>query len=166
MEHRAIPGDFTVLMDPFATASERFAILRIDELLPQNARLSSVEETVIVFQQMFRTLTWLTEADLRQRLADMGLPAIAIEARVDSARRKMAVATSGPTVYERITRIGYRNGDGQEVIDRTDVWGAAGQRVFAMRCGVCGHDYGSYGCDIDIRRCPACQDGPAGLPTH
>lgn len=38
-------------------------------------------------------------------------------------------------------------------------------RLELMRCRVCGHEYGAYGCDADIRRCPQCQDGLPGLPV-
>ena len=37
------------------------------------------------------------------------------------------------------------------------------QRVFVMRCSVCGHEYGTYGSEIPHRCCPDCQDGPPGF---
>ena len=68
----------------------------------------------------------------------------------------------GPFVFERMTRIGYVNADGQEVVRKTAREGTASQRVFVVRCRVCAHEYGAYGCDLDICRCPACQDGARG----
>jgi hypothetical protein len=162
VEHNPFPSGFSVLIDP---TGERFAILRENELMPCSSHVSSAEESIRFFQNVLGSLTWLSKADLSMRLAEMGLSAEAIEERIATARRKMAVMTSGPTVYERLTTIGYRNDEGQEVIRRTDVRRTEGQRVFVMRCHVCGHEYGSCGIDIDIRRCPACQDGLPEVPT-
>ena len=156
------PGGFSLLVDP-STTPERFAIVRMDDLMPSGARISSAADSIAVFAQALAAASWCSEAEVRGRLADLGLDEAAIEDRIAGARRKMRVATSAPTVYERLTRVGYRNADGQEVIGGTDTWSNAGQRVFMLRCTVCGHEYGAYGCDIDIRRCPACQEGPPGL---
>ena len=93
-----------------------------------------------------------------------GFSAREIDDQLTTARRKFAVMTSQPTTWEHITRIGYRNPDGQEIVRKTDAGGPEGQRIYVLRCTVCLHEYGAYGFDADIRRCPVCQDGPRALP--
>lgn len=107
----------------------------------------------------------LSEADVREALLQRGFSARDIDDQLATARRKYTVMTSKPTSWEHITRIGYRNPDGQQIVRKTDVGGPQGQRIFVLRCTVCGHEYGAYGIDADIRRCPACQEGPSGLPV-
>ena len=107
----------------------------------------------------------LSESEVREALLQRGLSVADIDAQLAAARRKFAVMTSQPTSWEHITRIGYRNPDGQEIVRKTDVGGPEGQRIFVLRCTVCGHQYGAYGFDADIRRCPTCQDGPTALPV-
>jgi hypothetical protein len=69
-------------------------------------------------------------------------------------------------LWERVTDVGYRNPDGQEVAARTDkMSGDPAQRVYVMRCAVCAHEYGTYGSEIPHRCCPNCQDGAPGLPV-
>jgi hypothetical protein len=109
-------------------------------------------------------MAWLSEAEVRTRLAGLGLDGPAIDERIEAARRRLSVMSSAPTVMERITRAGYRNADGQEIVGRTERRSSDGQRLFVVRCTVCGFEYGSYGCDADIRRCPRCQDGLPGAP--
>jgi hypothetical protein len=106
----------------------------------------------------------LSESDVRDALLRRGLSAREIDQQLRDARRKYDVMTSRTTSWEHITRIGYRNPDGQEIVRKTDVGGPQGQRVYVLRCTVCGHQYGAYGFDADIRRCPECQDGPRALP--
>ena len=156
----ALP-DLMLLMVP----DGRFAVISRDQMMARAAPISSVEDTFAWMARFVSTLTWLSEAEAREQLAGLGLTASAIEEQFAAARRKLAVMSSQPTVMERITRVGYRNRDGQEVIRRTELR-VGDQRVFVMRCSVCGHEYGIYGCDADIRRCPRCQDGPPGLPVE
>ena len=156
---RAAPPDFMLLPSP----DGRFTILWKDRLLAQMGPVSSASDSMVAMARMVAGFTWLSEAEARAQMAVFGLEHDAIDERIEGARRKLAVMSSAPTVMERITRIGYRNCEGQEVIRRTELRGADGQRAFVMRCGVCGHEYGAYGCDADIRRCPACQEGPPGL---
>jgi hypothetical protein len=106
----------------------------------------------------------LSESDVRDALLRRGLSSRDIDNQLTTARRKYEVMTSQPTSWEHITRIGYRNPDGQEIVRKTDVGGPEGQRIYVLRCTVCGHQYGAYGFDADIRRCPECQDGPRALP--
>ena len=106
----------------------------------------------------------LTEDAVREALLQRGLSARDIDEQLAEARRKYAVMTSQPTSWEHITRIGYRNPDGQEIVRKTDAGGPEGQRIYVLRCTVCGHQYGAYGFDANIRRCPECQDGPRALP--
>jgi hypothetical protein len=153
--------DLLVLQAP----DGRFAVVSRERMMAHVAPVSSVEDAPASMFRFLSALTWLSEADTCAQLAALGLTASEIDEQFAAVRRKQAVMTSAPTVMERITRIGCRNADGQEVIRKTARTGAGSQRVFVIRCGVCGHEYGAYGCDIDIRRCPSCQDGPPGLPT-
>ncbi len=62
------------------------------------------------------------------------------------------------------TRPGYKNRNRQVVVRTTGLEGTDfGQKVYVLRCGVCGHEYGANGSDIWQRRCPACQKGRPGL---
>ena len=62
------------------------------------------------------------------------------------------------------TTPGHVNKNGQQVLRRTDHLGNDhNQRVYALSCGACGHEYGANGSDIWLRRCPACQGGAPGL---
>ena len=152
------PPDLMLLMSP----DGRFALLSRDRMMAQVAPVSSVEDTLTSMFRFASTVTWVTEPEARNQLAGLGLAPPDIDGQIAAARRKLAVISSQPTVMERITKVGYRNQDGQEVIRRTEVR-VGEQRIFVMRCSVCAHEYGSYGCDTDIRRCPHCQDGPPGL---
>ena len=141
----------------------RFAILDRERLSAEIVPPRCLEDTLPAMAQLAATLTWLSEHDARAELAALGLSAPAVDERIAAARRRLDVWSSAPTVMERITKIGYRNADGQQVIRKTSVVGAEAQRVFVLACTVCGHEYGAYGCDVDIRRCPSCQDGPPGV---
>jgi hypothetical protein len=154
--------DLMLMMSP----DGRFAILTRERMMEQMPPVSSVTDILGSMARFVATLAWLSEADVRDQLATLGLSAAAVEDQIGAARRKLAVMQSQPTVMERITEVGYRNDDGQEVVRPTEARDTGGQRVFVMRCGVCGHEYGAYGCDADIRRCPNCQDGPPGLPVE
>jgi hypothetical protein len=107
----------------------------------------------------------LDENGVRDALLRRGLPARDIDTLLATARRRYTVMTSQPTSWEHITRIGYRNPEGQQIVRKTEAGGPEGQRIFVLRCTVCAHQYGAYGIDADIRRCPACQEGPPGLPV-
>jgi hypothetical protein len=155
-----------VVLSARLLAGERFALCRLDALFAQFAGLSLEDMTdPAQIASRFTALAWISEADVRARLSAVGWPSSAIDEGITAARRRADVSRSAPTTIERITRIGYRNRDGQEVIRKTGLPGVAGQRVYVMRCSVCGHEYGAYGCDADIRRCPNCQDGPPGVPA-
>jgi len=63
------------------------------------------------------------------------------------------------------TAVGYRNRNGQIVVEPTALQGNDhNQRIYRLRCGSCGHEYGANGSDIWQRRCPSCQGGRVGLP--
>lgn len=62
---------------------------------------------------------------------------------------------SGSRQDLRTTEIGYVNRNRQTVIHKTDFAGTDhGQKVYVLRCGVCGHEHGANGSDIFQRRCP------------
>ena len=143
---------------------EQFVMIDRSELFPTLApgEAASREHWMARFARLLQQ-PHLSEADVRQALAQRGLSVDAIDDQLADARRKFAVMTSKPTSWEHVTRIGYRNPEGQEIVRKTDAGGPEGQRIYVLRCTVCGHQYGAYGIDADIRRCPACQDGPPGL---
>ena len=63
------------------------------------------------------------------------------------------------------TRPGYTNRNNQTVLRGTNLPGNDhNQYVYVLRCGNCGHEYGSNGSDNFQRRCPACDGGAPGLP--
>jgi hypothetical protein len=59
---------------------------------------------------------------------------------------------------------GFKNQNGQEVISRTGLRSETfpGQMIYHIRCEECGHNYGSNGCDIRLRRCPGHDGGAKG----
>ena len=65
---------------------------------------------------------------------------------------------------------GYRNRNGQEVIEKTGFASESmdGQSIYLMHCIHCSYRYGSNGCDIHLRRCPSHQGGAKGerIPTE
>ena len=144
---------------------EQFVMIDRSDLFPtlEPGQPASREQWMDHFAQLLHQPP-LSESDVRDALLRRGLSAREIDQQLAAARRKFAVMTSQPTSWEHITRIGYRNPDGQEIIRKTDVGGPEGQRIYVLRCTVCGHEYGAYGFDADIRRCPECQDGPRALP--
>ena len=156
-------SDFILLTLP-SPEGDRFAILARERLLMDASRFWVDSHRLAALEQVFSELAWQSEAETRASLAARGLSPEAIDERLAKARLAHAVVTSAPTTIERITKVGYRNADGQVVTHKTDRGGPDGQRIYLLRCTVCGHAYGAYGCDIDIRRCPSCQDGPPGLP--
>lgn len=153
------PADLMVLPSP----DGRFALFRRDSLIASVTPFSSVRDVLPAMAHAVATANWRSETDLRTDLADQGFPPSAVDELIAAARRKLTVMLSQPTVLERLTEIGHRNADGQVVVGRTDRV-VGGQRVFVLRCTVCDAEYGAYGCDIDIRRCPSCQDGLPGVP--
>jgi hypothetical protein len=138
---------------------ERFAILHLEQMrvapvpLPQ-----SLDDWRRAFHDFVQSVAALKEDELRAQLAGMGLPGNDIDDQIERARNLHRL--SGEVVWECTTTLGYRNVFRQEVVRKT---GAAGtnpyQRVFFLRCGDCGHEYGAEGCDIHDRRCPRCQGG-------
>lgn len=144
---------------------EQFVMIDRHELFPTlpKGQPASREQWMDHFARLLQQPP-LGEAAIREALLHRGLSSREIDDLLAAARRKYEVMTSQPTSWEHITRIGYRNPDGQEIIRKTDAGGPEGQRIFVLRCTVCGHEYAAYGFDADIRRCPHCQDGPAALP--
>ena len=65
------------------------------------------------------------------------------------------------------TEIGYENRNRQVVIEATDLPGNDFlQKIYVLRCGACGLEYGANGSDIWQRHCPGCQGGAPGLSYH
>lgn len=146
-----------------AAKAERFVMMDRHELFQTLGTLSR-ERWMENFAQLLQQ-PQLDEAGVREALLHRGFSSREIDDELAAARRKYAVMTSKPTSWEHITRIGYRNPEGQQIVRKTNAGGPQGQRIFVLRCTVCGHEYGAYGIDADIRRCPACQEGPSGLPV-
>jgi hypothetical protein len=161
-----------VVMKVPSGADERFIVVETATtglaMYQPFAEPGSTADRVATMYRVLSALPQLTEAEVRTHLAARGVADDVIDARLKKARAP--IAPQAPLdlplfALERITRIGYRNREGQEVVRKTEQTGPDNQRVFVMCCGVCGPLYGAYGCDADIRRCPACQDGPPGVPV-
>lgn len=62
------------------------------------------------------------------------------------------------------TTPGFVNQNGQMVVRDTGFGSEtfSGQRVYQLRCGKCGNEYGANGTDLFKRLCPKCQGGAAG----
>jgi hypothetical protein len=166
------PPQFVLVAVPSA-GIEQFVIMDTGAALPAfrlwSQEASAVEDWMAAVQRHFAALPRLSHAEVRLQLSGRGLSAAEIDAQLQRARKMTTLLAAAPALgppFQHITRIGYRNREGQEVVRKTDRSGPDNQRVFVMRCHVCGHEYGAYGCDADIRRCPSCQDGPPGLPTR
>jgi hypothetical protein len=64
----------------------------------------------------------------------------------------------------KTTEPGYTNQNGQTVVRATGKDGTDHlQKVYVLRCGICGHEYGTNGTDIFQRKCPKCAGGRPGL---
>lgn len=155
-----------VLLKLPGEGTEQFVMMSRSELFPAltPGEPPSREQWMEQFPRLLHQPR-LTERGVREVLLRRGLSARDIDEQLTTARRKFAVMTSQPMLMAHMPRIGDRNADGQEILSKTDRGGPDGQRIYVLRCTVCGHEYGAYGIDADIRRCPACQDGPAGLPV-
>ena len=159
-------------LPPFVVVSferpegERFAIFRGNEwprsTSPIQGRPPATPAAAV--EQFVQSLELLTEESLRKQLAHMGLAEESVTVYIAHARRVREMNKGGS--WEVVTTLGYRNIEGQEVVAKTARTSTEiGQRVYVMRCGVCGHTYGTYGSEIPHRLCPNCQDGPPGLPS-
>lgn len=146
---------------------ERFAIFRPSDWLraASPAQWASATTHIAAMEQFVRSLELLTEGALRARLDEMGIATDAVAQHIARARSTRQMESTGGGSWEIVTAPGYRNEEGQIVVARTirTDGDEPSQRVFAMRCSVCDHEYGTYGVEIPHRRCPHCQDGPPGL---
>ncbi len=159
------PAEFVVLSFE-RPEGERFAIFRHNDWIRSAppVQWSSPAAALAAVEEFVRSLELLTEETLRTQLHDMGLAGDAVTKHIAKARnmRQMNMGIS----WERVTEVGYRNEEGQEVVAKTTrTGGEPEQHVFMVRCSVCGHEYGIYGAEIPHRCCPSCQDGPPGLPV-
>jgi hypothetical protein len=154
--------DFFVVSAP-AADGERFAILWRDKF-PVGPFLwsSSTEDWLCAFDRYLHTATLIEEEEVRAQLAEMGLPSDDVDEQIQRARDMRAC--NEETTWESTTRIGFRNGQRQEVIRKTVRAGTLPfQRVYVLHCGDCGHEYGANGSEVHARRCPQCQAGSPGL---
>jgi hypothetical protein len=143
---------------------ERFAIIQTDSMIAQTFPPPRGERWYEAVQRYWRSQQLLTEVELRARLLEMGLDEPAASQQIQKARKVLEMNLNAMTSWDHVTTIGYRNREGQEVLRKTDRVGSTpDQRVFVLRCSVCGYEYGSNGSDIYNRLCPNCQEGPAGL---
>jgi hypothetical protein len=157
------PAEFVVLSFE-RPEGERFAIFRPDDWIRSAtpSHWATIRDRAVAMEQFVRSLELLTEESLRTRLEGLGIVGIAVNDHIARARTARQLNRDGS--WELVTALGYRNDEGQVVIARTARTGSEPeQRVFLMRCSVCGHRYGTYGSDIPHRCCPKCQDGPPGL---
>ena len=143
---------------------ERFCIINTDAMIAGTFPPQPGERWFDAVRRYFEGQQLLTEDELRTRLSAMGLDEPAASQQIQRARKVAEMNMSAMTSWDHVTTIGYRNREGQEVLRKTDRVGSTPeQRVFVLRCGVCGHEYGCDGCDIYDRLCPNCQDGVPGL---
>jgi hypothetical protein len=158
--------DFVVLSVP-CPEGERFAIFRPDDWMRSSSPVQWSRENLFeAMKQFVDALELLPEDSLRVRLESMGFAEDAVTTHIARARNMARLNQQG-IVWEVVTAAGYRNEEGQEVVARTPLVGSEPeQRVYAMKCTVCGHEYGTNGCDIPHRCCPNCQDGAPGLPVR
>ncbi len=162
VQPEALPG---ARRGTFASPSD--AMSAWSRLNPEERRQSLQE----AWQRYLQSVTLLTEPDIRRLLTEEGLSADAVDAHVEHARTARVntmrwIAAGESFVWETTTAVGYRNPDGQAVVRRTELPGTRlYQRIVALQCEHCGHEYGADGCDVHNRRCPNCQGGPPGLPT-
>ena len=90
-------------------------------------------------------------------LDDAEMPAGALRPWIESGVAK-------PRRTNKTTEPGHVNKNNQMVLRKTLAFGNDhNQRVYAMKCGECGHEYGANGSDIWLRLCPSCQGGAKGL---
>lgn len=148
-----------------SAAGERFAIFKSAAI-----NWTAVFHSILddgwreVEKQWQESTAWLIEDDVRKQLTQLGVSKDEVDEHIRQARR--FARQMGEVIIERPSRIGYRNADRQEVLRKTDLAGSIpGQRVYVMRCGDCGYEYGANGCDISSHRCPSCQGGFPGLPV-
>jgi hypothetical protein len=164
-----MPEDFVVLSVE-CPEGERFAIVRTEDVLRSSAiGVHSVTDRApkdweALVEQWLRSLGLLmTEDAVRARLVEMGIAGSAVDEHITRSRKVRRLNKGGS--WETVSTVGYRNVEGQVVVTKTTHTGSEpDQLVFVMRCSVCGHEYGSNGCDIPRRCCPNCQDGPPGEP--
>ena len=98
------------------------------------------------------------DADGRRKLASN----VVVLTASDQPVRPPMARRSGMT-SERTTDVGYENLN-QQVVMRDLEGNLPGQKVYVLKCGRCGTQYGVTESDIHLRRCPACMGGPPGLP--
>jgi hypothetical protein len=155
-------ADVFVVSTP-AADGERFAILRHDTIsLAPFVWPSSLEDWRSAFDRYLESVARLREEDVRAQLTDMGLSTEAVDHQLRRARHLHFC--NEQTTWERTTAIGYRNEHGQVVIQKTALHGSLpDQRVYVLRCGDCGHEYGANGSELHLCRCPQCQGGSPGL---
>jgi hypothetical protein len=76
----------------------------------------------------------------------------------------MTDANKRASANRQTTAIGYMNRNQQKVIRRAEEPGNdQGQRLYVLRCGTCGHEYGANGSDIFQRKCPHHDGGAPGF---
>ena len=150
-----------IVVSALPSDGERFAVFRrdafVDEMFAESVPWRPFEEWQQAFETFCRHLRWVTEDGVRVQLAEMGFRGDEVHRQLQRARSVRDMRDVEFT-WERTTRIGFRNEYGQEVMVKTELAGAAeGQRVYVLRCGDCGHEHQSDGCDVHARRCPRCQ---------
>ena len=158
------PAEFVVLAFE-SSEGERFAIFRQADWFRSAAPSpwASRDKRLPAVTRFMHSLELFTEETIRARLEETGLDRESTTRHLVRARRIRDMHKEGAS-WETVSEVGYRNEEGQVVMTPTTrIGGEPGQRVFVMRCSVCGHQYGTYGSDIPHRCCPNCQDGPPGL---
>ena len=117
-----VPPPDVVLLKLPQREPEQFVMIDRHELFPTlpKGQPASREQWMDHFARLLEQPP-LSEPAIREALLHRGLSSRAIDDLLAAARRKYEVMTSQPTSWEHITRIGYRNPDGQEIVRKTDI---------------------------------------------
>jgi hypothetical protein len=134
---------FIVHCVPFPEG-ERYVIIATDTLIGQTFPPRPGEPWWDAMRRFFNEQELLTEHDLRAKLAAIGIAEDEATERIQQARKRSSL--NAQFSWDHATSIGFRNREGQVVVRKTGRDGQTpGQRVFIIRCTVCGHEYGCDG---------------------
>ena len=133
-------------------AGERFVILRPNELPNSFFFPSSVEE----FRKGLTSLA-VSQDEFVVALEAMGLQPDEVSHQLERARSSQN-PIKGEFIWERTTKIGFRNPQRQLVVRKTDDLGSGPfERLYELECEDCHCRYRRTGSVVHATRCPHCQ---------
>jgi hypothetical protein len=133
-------------------AGERFVMLRPNDFPTKFFFPSSVGEL----------REWLVSSAVSQdefvvALKAMGLQPDEVAHQLERARRSQN-PIKGQFIWERTTKIGFRNAQRQLVVRKTDDLGSGPfERLYELECEDCHCRYRRTGSEVHATRCPHCQ---------